>query len=209
MKLFHSSLIFPFPLKLFSKALGHQLLRCSLLFTCAPFSASPGFNGFHKQNSFFFLVEVLYRLNKILHLSHAGNCVTAQLWRLLRQSQHSDCIRVKQTAPTAFSLHSRRDTSQTSLMTFGRTDCWGIQNLWPGCGSSVLNTDLLLSPMMESVNLECWPNASVRMLLLLTEVSKLICKKSCLLVSNSDFHSTMEKKTQTFTFKRNTTILSI
>lgn len=112
---------------------------------------------FSQTKILLFFVKVLCRLNKILHLSHAGNCVTAQLRRLLRQSQHSDCTRVKQIAPTAFSLHSRSDTSQTSLMTFGCTECWWIQNLRPGCGSSVLNTDLLLSPTMKSVNLDIGP----------------------------------------------------
>lgn len=136
------------------------------------------------------------------------NCVTAQLWRLLRQSQHYDCIRVKQTAPTAFSLRSRRDTSQTSLMTFGCTKFWGIQNLWPGRGSA-LNTHLLLSPVMESVNLEHWPNAFVRMLLLFTEVSKLFCKESFLLASNSDFHCTTEKNPDIHFLKKYHTLIHL
>lgn len=98
-----------------------------------------------------------------------------------------------ETAPTAFSLPSRRDRSQTSLMTSGCTECWGIWHPWPGRGFSVLNTHLLLSPGTEPGNSEHWLHACVRMLLLCTEVSKLFWKESFLLVSNPDFHWTAEK----------------
>lgn len=93
-----------------------------------------------------------------------------------------------ETAPTAFSLPSRRDRSQTSLMTSGCTECWGIWHPWPGRGFSVLNTHLLVPPGTESVNSEHWLHAFVRMLLLFTEVSKLFWKESFLLVSSPDFH---------------------
>lgn len=106
-----------------------------------------------------------------------------------------------ETAPTAFSLPSTRDRSQSSLMTSGCTECWGIWHPWPGRGFSVLNTHLLLSPGMESVNSEHWLLAFVRMLLLFTEVSKLFWKESFLLVSNSDFHWTTEKKTRSSLLK--------
>lgn len=67
-----------------------------------------------------------------------------------------------------------------------------MQNLWPGCGFSLLNTHLLLLPTMESVNLGHRPNAIVRTLLFFTKLSKLFCKESFLPVCNSDFHCTTE-----------------
>lgn len=57
----------------------------------------------------------------------------------------------------------------------------------------VLNTYLLLSPMMKSVNLGLWHKALEKMLLFFTEVSNLFCKESFLLISNSDFHCATEK----------------
>lgn len=71
------------------------------------------------------------------------------------------------------------------------------------CGQGVvfvLNTHLLLSPMMKSINLEHWHFALEKMLLLFTEVSDSLCKESFLFISNSDFQHTTEKNQQTFAF---------
>lgn len=95
--------------------------------------------------------------------------------------------------PQHFLFTAGGTASQKSLMTSGCTECWGIQSLGSGSGFSVLNTHLLWSPVMETVNLGHWPSACLRMLLFSTEVSKLFCKETVFLVSNTDFHCASEK----------------